>query len=102
MTPGRPSAHPEPAGAPHRLPERVLFGTASAELALCARALAGGAQVFDLSGCADFDSSLIALLLELRREAAPRGVVPRLEGAPPRLRALAALYGVDGLLFPAP
>ena len=80
----------------------MVFATASAELAICARALAGGARVFDLADCADFDSSLIALLLELRRQAAPRGWAPRFEGVAPRLRGLAALYGVEGLLFPAP
>jgi phospholipid transport system transporter-binding protein len=100
--PVSPSPSGVAAGAVHRLPASVVYATASAELAGCARALAEGAQVFDLSACADFDSSLIALLLELRRQAAPRGFVPRLEGAPARLRGLAALYGVDGLLFPAP
>jgi phospholipid transport system transporter-binding protein len=102
VQPGSPSSSSLAAGAVHRLPASVVFASASAELAGCARALAEGARVFDLSACADFDSSLIVLLLELRRQAAPRGFVPRLEGAPARLRSLAALYGVEDLLFPAP
>ena len=83
----------------HRLPARVLFGNASAELAAGSRALGEGAQGVDLAACTDFDSSLIGILLELRRQAASRGQALGLIGPPPNLRKLAQLYGVDALLF---
>ncbi len=89
-----------PAPGPiHRLPASVLFGNAGAELAAGSRALAEGASGLDLAGCADFDSSLIGILLELRRQATSRGQALGLIGPPPNLRKLAQLYGVDALLF---
>lgn len=51
---------------------------------------------------AHFDSAVLALLLHFRREAlqAKRGFV--LRGAPPKLLALADLYGVREILGLAP
>ena len=66
-------------------------------------AQAGSAAVVDAGALAQFDSSALAVLLECRREAAGAG--PRLSrssGLPPRLRELAALYGVAELLPAAP
>jgi phospholipid transport system transporter-binding protein len=85
----------------HHLPAQVLFATVGVALAQASRALADGARDIDLSACTDFDSSLLALLLELQRQGAGRGVPPRLVGVPPNLRKLAALYGAEALLFPA-
>ncbi len=82
-----------------RLPVRVVFANAAAELAAASQALADGARVFDLSACTDFDSSLLALLLELQRRAAARGVATRVVSVPANLRKLAALYGAESLLF---
>ena len=90
-----------PVAAPvHRLPAQVLFTTVGAALAQASQALADGAREIDLSACADFDSSLLALLLQLQRESAARSVLLRLVGVPPNLRKLAALYGADMLIFP--
>ncbi|MGP1630021.1 MAG: STAS domain-containing protein [Giesbergeria sp.] len=45
-----------------------------------------------------FDSSALAVLLECRRAALANGCAFTVQGLPPALRGLAALYGVDGLL----
>jgi len=85
-----------------RMPAQVTLQTAPAVLEAAAAALAGGGREVDLADCTDFDSSLIAVLLELSRRAgagtgaaAPLG----LRNVPPNLRKLAALYGVEELLF---
>ena len=95
-------------------PVRIDMDSASAALAELSRALAaaagdgqGGTEtVLDLSGLAQFDSSALAVLLQLARERAGRtppeeGGQARLlvTGAPAKLRELAELYGVDELLF---
>ena len=46
----------------------------------------------------DFDSSALAVLLELRRLGLRLGKPLRIEAAPARLMHLAALYGVRALL----
>jgi phospholipid transport system transporter-binding protein len=48
-----------------------------------------------------FDSSALAVLLELRRECAKAGKLFAVQKLPARLRDLAALYGIDALLKPA-
>ncbi len=52
----------------------------------------------DAGALTAFDSSAIALLLEARRRAVARGQGFRVRQAPPKLKALAKLYGVDELL----
>ena len=52
----------------------------------------------DASALADFDTSLIALLLHAQRAARARGVPLQVTGAPAKLADLARLYGVAGLL----
>jgi phospholipid transport system transporter-binding protein len=50
-----------------------------------------------------FDSSAIAVLLECERLAQAWGKTFAVREAPPKLTALAKLYGIDGLLMaPAP
>lgn len=72
---------------------------ANAPEVLQALSAAGGADL-DLAGCETFDSALIAVLLELRRRASRAGTQPpRALNPPANLRKLAALYGVDGILF---
>ncbi len=84
-----------------RLPARVVFDAVPALLVQADAVLAAGAGdvEVDLTGCAEFDSSLIALLLELRRRGAGTPGRLRLTGVPPNLHKLAALYGVDELLL---
>ncbi|MEN9628800.1 MAG: hypothetical protein RJA10_2027 [Pseudomonadota bacterium] len=52
----------------------------------------------DASGLTEFDTSAVALLLHAQREARTRGATLQVLGAPPKLRELARLYGVDELL----
>lgn len=61
----------------------------------------GATAYFDLSACASFDSSLLAVLLELERRARARGVACRFASPPDKLLALAQLYDVASLLFDA-
>jgi len=61
--------------------------------------LAQSAEVVaDARALSEFDSSALAILLECRREALAAGKSFSVQGAPPRLRQLAALYGVAELI----
>ena len=55
----------------------------------------------DAAGLQRFDTSAIAVLLECRRIAQAGGRGFAVRNVPVKLQALAALYGVDGLLFGA-
>jgi phospholipid transport system transporter-binding protein len=83
------------AGACYVLPDRVTLGEAAAVRAQALAALRAAAPTgpweVDAGALAAFDSSCLALLLELRRAC---GVV-RLRAAPPRLVQLARAYGVE-------
>jgi phospholipid transport system transporter-binding protein len=84
-----------------RLPERLTLGEAGATLAALRRALAGQGDaelVIDASALRHFDSSAVAVLLELRREALAQGRTLRVLRWPERLQALVGLYGVQDLL----
>jgi phospholipid transport system transporter-binding protein len=63
-----------------------------------ARSSAGAVLSLDTSALQHFDSSALALLLQLRRQAQTRGLRVELSGVPPRLTNLARLYGVADLL----
>ncbi|MEY2619477.1 MAG: hypothetical protein RL522_2479 [Pseudomonadota bacterium] len=83
------------------LPEALTHS----EAAGCARMLASGLRaggeqraMVDASALERFDSSALAVLLDGRREALALGMTFCVTGMPPRLRALATLYGVDALL----
>ncbi|MEO7242296.1 MAG: STAS domain-containing protein [Variovorax sp.] len=87
------------------LPEKLTHDEAPA----CAEVLrqglvaeAASATVVDAGALAKFDSSALAVLLECRRQAHVLGRSFSVKGLPPRLRALASLYGVAGLLPAAP
>ena len=62
---------------------------------------AGGTFSVDASDLAELDTSALAVLLQARRDAQARGLVWQLQSAPPKLRQLAALYGVEALLWPS-
>ncbi len=82
------------------LPARVAFDNASQVLEDLARELSARPDpVILLDPCKDFDSSLIAVLLELIRRGQAVGRRPQLQAPTPNLLKLAALYGVQGLLF---
>lgn len=54
--------------------------------------------VVDAAKLRHFDSSALAVLLELRRECARAGKRFAVQGLPSRLLDLAKLYGISGLL----
>ena len=56
--------------------------------------------LLEASALTEFDSSVLAALLGLRREVVMRGSALRVQGMSPRLRELAGLYGVIDLLQP--
>ena len=81
------------------LPERLTISEASATLArLAPQLLAASAPVVDASALRELDTSALAVLLACQRQAAAQGRPLRVTGAPPKLRQLAQLYGVDSLL----
>lgn len=82
------------------LPARITMADARATLAQLASQLADSqAPLLDASGLQTLDTAALALLLECQRQAAARhGQRLLITGAPPKLLALARLYGVDGLL----
>ena len=95
------SPAPDTTGQRHAaaLPSRVTFDLAPEVLERCAAQLSGSTGEIDLSACQDFDSSLLGILLELRRRTGAAGATLRLIAPPANLRKLADLYGVDRLLF---
>ncbi|RYF74836.1 MAG: STAS domain-containing protein [Comamonadaceae bacterium] len=66
------------------------------------KAEAGSAIVVEAGALVQFDSSALAVLLECRREALAMNRGFSVRGLPSRLRELATLYGVAGLLPAAP
>jgi phospholipid transport system transporter-binding protein len=91
---------------PIALPPTLTMPQARAVSAALAQALAGverGARaVVDASALRELDTAALAVLLQAQREANARGVLLAVEGAPPQLRQIAALYGVESLLGLAP
>ena len=87
-----------------QLPAKATLEQAAALAAELPQALAGSTGVFrvDASATQDVDSSTIALLLQAQRLAQAAGRGFEVTGLPPKLLALARLYGVDSLLDPAP
>jgi len=87
------------------LPPKLTHDEAPACVLMLRQGLAGQAassMVVDASALAQFDSSALAVLLECRRESSALGRGFAVKGLPPRLRELASLYGVAGLLPAAP
>jgi len=81
------------------LPPRITMAEARAVLADIGPRLAAAPQpVLDASGMAELDSAALALLLDCRRQVLARGATLQISAAPPKLRQLAALYGVGELL----
>jgi len=83
------------------LPAQLTIDDARGALdALDAAALAQGAGplVLDASALARFDTSAVAVLLEMSRRAQARRQTLQISGAPAALGQLVRLYGVDGLL----
>jgi phospholipid transport system transporter-binding protein len=86
------------------LPATVTAREANDTSRLLAQALKGESEpivVVDASNLTQFDSSALAVLLECHRAADAFGKPFELRNAPPKLAALAHLYGVDALLLGA-
>jgi phospholipid transport system transporter-binding protein len=88
------------------LPPTLRHEEAPACMRMLQQGLEGGSQgcavIVDATALTRFDSSALAVLLECRREAAALGRGFAVKGLAPRLRELASLYGVAGLLPAAP
>ncbi|MCO5109131.1 MAG: STAS domain-containing protein [Burkholderiaceae bacterium] len=98
-TGGQPAAERIRAAGGVALPAEATFPGASAVLEQALPGLEAARPLYDLSACRHFDSSLIAVLLELSRRASTAGRRCAFVGAPANLRKLAGLYGVEALLF---
>ena len=84
------------------LPATVTANEANDARRLLTQAMKTGAEaavVVDASNLQHFDSSALAVLLECERAADAWGKPFELRNAPPKLVALARLYGVDSLLM---
>ncbi len=84
-----------------RLPGHMILSDAVVGLADLQRAAAlqTGAEVtLDTADLAVFDTSAVAVLLELRRNLADQGKTLKLANPPKRLQDLIGLYGVAELL----
>lgn len=87
------------------LPPKLTHDDAPACMRMLQQGLAGqegSSAVVDASALERFDSSALAVLLECRREASALGRSFAVKGLSPRLRELASLYGIAGLLPAAP
>jgi phospholipid transport system transporter-binding protein len=83
------------------LPATVTMQEARNALSMLEQALKRQPEseiVIDASGLQQFDTALLALLLECERLAQAWGKRLSVRHTPPKLAALARLYGVDGLL----
>jgi phospholipid transport system transporter-binding protein len=86
------------------LPTSVTAAEANDTRRLLAQALKSepaGDVVVDASSLKQFDSSALAVLLDCWRTAQGWNKAFLLQNAPPKLAALARLYGVDALLMPS-
>lgn len=86
------------------LPSEITHSSARSCAHMLAQALqhSDTAVVADASDLVRFDSSALAVLLNCRREAQVAGKTFSVRALPPKLRALASMYGVAELLPAAP
>jgi phospholipid transport system transporter-binding protein len=84
------------------LPATLTLAQASATAALLRaeleRAPSGAPWEVDAGALAEFDTSALAVLLELQRAAQARGAGLVVSHPPAKLSQLATLYGVDELI----
>lgn len=78
--------------------DALTFQTAHAALERALAALRAGQTEFDLGALKSADSSGVAVLLEVQRQARQAGRVVSFINPPASLRSLLSLYGVDTLL----
>jgi phospholipid transport system transporter-binding protein len=82
--------------------EMLTFQTARMALERGLAALRAGQTVFDLSSLKSSDSSGVAVLLEMQRQALKSGLAVHFINLPVSLHSLLTLYGVDSLLAKSP
>lgn len=80
-----------------QLPASVTLSNVTALLAQLDQS-GDAPEAIDAAGLQEFDTGTIALLLEAHRRAKARGASFSVKNAPPRLRQLARIYGVEELL----
>lgn len=83
------------------LPDLVTMHVASGVLQAMSKSLEAQTETtatVDAQGLQTFDSSAVAVLLELRRGLAHKGRLLHVINQPPKLLELVALYGVSELL----
>jgi phospholipid transport system transporter-binding protein len=78
--------------------EYLTFATANAALGRGLAAIRGGQTVFDLARLKSSDSSGVAVLMAMLREARALGKPLSFLNLPVSLKSLLTLYGVDHLL----
>jgi phospholipid transport system transporter-binding protein len=90
----------ERSGSCLKITAPMLYAGAASLLASCRTALTAEVREIDLAaiGDADADSSALAVLFALLRDAKGRNTDLRIVNAPAGLTSLAALYGVDDFL----
>lgn len=86
------------------LPATLTAPEARGTLRLLSQALqregAGEPVIVDAGPLTTLDSSALSVLLELQRLSRAESRPFRIQSAPPKLTALAKLYGIDALLLP--
>jgi phospholipid transport system transporter-binding protein len=87
---------------PVRLTMREARATSAALGTGVAAAPRGSRLAVDATALQELDTAALAVLLQAQRDAQARGVTLVVEGTPPQLRRIAALYGVEALLGLAP
>ncbi|MDO8903260.1 lipid asymmetry maintenance protein MlaB [Hydrogenophaga sp.] len=83
------------------MPDVVTMHVASGVLQALSSSLAlqtDAVATVDAHALQTFDSSAVAVLLELKRELAQGGRTLEVVNLPPKLKALVALYGVSEML----
>lgn len=83
------------------MPDLVTMHVASGVLQSMSKSLetqTGAMATVDAQGLQTFDSSAVAVLLELRRGLAKKGKQLQVINQPPKLLELVSLYGVSELL----
>lgn len=91
------------AAVPAVLPSQVTLANAGKTLVELKQALsqqAGPVVMLDAASLSVFDSSAVAVLLELRRLLRAEGKTLQVRHWPRRLESLMGLYGVNELLAP--
>lgn len=97
-----PEHFPDPTASMLSLGTSLTNRNAAAVLRDAAARVAQGEAQVDCSALGQVDSSAVAVMLALHRDASARGQALAFVGVPQQLAALASLYGVDTLLALSP